>query len=197
LNHLCSRKLHKLKEEEFANFILKDTELPPSQRKATSLYREIAKKLTGRDALSVSRHVVKHYARERYPQEWTSQNDATLRKLVAEHGKQWPVVAAAMGRSPEIVRLRYRDYASLRERKAGRWEESENLRLYEIVIKLLHASQWNSDEGLDVEVVSKHIDWGIVSRKMGNRSRLQCRAKWVQVDKWQDLAYSSKLKDRV
>ena len=35
-----------------------------------------------------------------------------------------------------------------------------------------------------MDIIGKYIDWGTVSEKMNNRSRLQCRKKWGKVDFW-------------
>ena len=128
------------------------------------------------------RHLLNRYAGEKENMYWTPSDDSTLKKLVARLGNQWTVIADQMGRPPDVVRLRYRDYVSLgKDRKLGLWENYESKKLYETVIAQLKESAWEEEEGLDVEVVSKYVDWGVISKKVGERSRPQCRAKWKQL----------------
>jgi len=119
---------------------------------------------------------------------WTPKDDATLRKLVTQKGKQWKIIAEQMGRKPELVRLRYRDYASLgKTRVEGRWEEGEEKKLYSTVLEALKGSEWKVTYGLSLEVVSRYVNWGIISGKVRNRSPSQCRDKWTRLEKWQPL----------
>jgi Myb-like DNA-binding protein REB1 len=148
----------------------------------------IANKLPGRDSISVTRHIVKRYSTEEFLVLWTPEDDETLKKFVAEKGRQWTVIAEELGRPADVVRLRYRDYVSLGEnRKKGYWRDDEAKKLYEVVLAMLRKSNWTEVEGLHVEVVSTYVDWGGISQKMGHRSRLQCRSKWSKLKKWKDI----------
>lgn len=175
-------------KSEFPRFMAEDTKLNYWKRETRDMCGDIANRLEGRDILSVTRHILKRYAVEKFPGEWTAQDNATLKNLVAEKGKQWTVIAEQMGRDPDIVRLRYRDYVSLGPtRKAGAWKPEEAKNLFQIVIGMLEKSEWPEDDGLDYEVVSKYIDWGAVSEKIGDRSRVQCKDKWRYLYKWQEI----------
>ena len=80
---------------------------------------------------------------ESLPSEWTATDDVRLRRLVAEKGKQWKVIAKEMGRSMDMVRLRYKDYVLLGEsRTIGEWNMEDMQKLFEIVIGLLQKSEW-------------------------------------------------------
>src|SRR5437762_9431974 len=172
---------------DFPRFMAEDTKLDYWKRESRDMCEDIANHLEGRDTLSVTRHILKRYSAETLPGVWTAHDDATLRKLVAERGQLWTVIAERMGRDPDIVRLRYRDYVSLgSSRKAGTWKIEEARRLFEIVVAMLEKSRWTEDDGLDYGVVSNYIDWGAVSKEVGDRSRVQCKDKWRNLYNWQD-----------
>jgi hypothetical protein len=173
--------------EQFCTFLAKDVQQDYRQRQSRILCEEIADKLPGRTTLSVTRHLVKRFSVESYPAEWTPDDDEVLRKLVVEFGNQWTVIAGRMGRSAEMTRLRYRDYVSVRFRKEGRWDNDEMEVLYDCVTLLLKENGWTEDRGLEVEVVSEFVDWGSISLKVGQRSRLQCRAKWADLENWREI----------
>lgn len=171
--------------EQFALWLSEDVKSHYSVRESRNLCQKIATKLPGRDTLSVTRHLLKRYPVESLPSEWTATDDVHLRRLVAQKGKQWKVIAEEMGRSMDMVRLRYKDYVLLgKSRNIGEWNMEDMQKLFEIVIGLLQNSEWEEKEGLDVDIIGKYIDWGTVSDKMNNRSRLQCRKKWGKVDFW-------------
>lgn len=135
--------------------------------------------------LSVTRHLLKRYPVEVFTNEWTPKDDDQLRKLVVEKGTRWMSIGEEMGRSPEMVRSRYRDYVSLgKQRNTGPWTVDEMRRLYAAVTGLLGNTEWTSEEGLEVDVIGKYIDWESVASKMGNRSRLQCHKKWCKFNFW-------------
>jgi hypothetical protein len=160
------------------------------QRKTKSLSESIAAKLQGRNTLSVSRHLVNRYppSGDNIRVEWTPKDDLALKRLVAKKGTQWKLIAEELGRPPNIVRLHYKDYVSLGEkRKAGTWTMSEKKKLYAVVMKKLKKSDWKEKEGLDIDVVSAHVDWSGISKEMGrSRSRAQCRSKWLYLPKWKN-----------
>jgi hypothetical protein len=159
------------------------------------LVSEIHAKLSGRHRLSVYRRLhVLYLDRGSISTEWTTKDDATLKKLIAERGRKWVSIGEAMGRSPEIVRLRYKDYVSLGEkRNLGKWDEGDENRLLQIVHTLLRKSEWQTGEGYDVDVMSKYVDWGVVSDKVGTRSRLQCRDKWKYWNRIEDFDFLGKM----
>lgn len=159
-----------------------DTELHHASRETRELCKTIAAKLPGRTVLSVTRHLVNQYCGEKSTMYWTPSDDLTLKKLVAQLGNRWNVIAGRMGRAPDFCRLRYRDYVSLgKDRKLGQWESDETKKLYDTVMLQLKDTEWEEGEGLNVDVVSRHVNWGTISKKVGERSRPQCRAKWKQL----------------
>ena len=163
-----------------------DSKLPRSKKKLTELFADTARKLIVRDALSVGRHIQSQYVQRTCASEWTQHDDKELRRLVLEKGMRWCEIAAEMGRPSDIVRLRYRDYVALgKKRKLGKWDTDEIARLKEIVREFLAETTWAEEEGLDVDVVGKYVNWENVSNKLGCRSRLQCRAKWIYLMEWQ------------
>jgi hypothetical protein len=171
-----------LSEKQFAELLQEDAANHYKTRKTRKLSESIANQLSGRDILSVTRHLVKKFPVGESFAPWTEEDDLMLRKLVAEKGSQWTVIADRMGRSADLVRLRYRDYVSMgKKRKLGRWDDEEMKKLYRVVHLLLDESDWNKELGLKLDVVSSFVDWGTVSNKMGDRSRLQCYGKWTDL----------------
>ena len=141
-----------------------------------------------RDTLSVTRYLLKRYPVEKLSSEWSQADDAFLRKLVVKRGSQWTLIGKEMCRSPEMVRLRYRDYVSLgKTRVKGEWSEDELMKLYKTVLGLLKETEWRKEMGLELEVLKDFIDWGSVSKVLGNRNRLQCRDKWTSLERWKYL----------
>lgn len=172
---------------QFAELLQEECSQHYSHRKTRELSGSIASQLPGRSVLSVTRHLLKKFPVEKLPSDWTEEDDSELRKLVAEKGKRWTVIASEMGRSPELVRLRYQDYVSLgKQRKRGKWEDHERQKLRDIVFSLLEESGWEEEMGCQTEVVSRFLDWGTVSKRMGDRSRLQCYWKWIDVANKED-----------
>lgn len=169
-------------KNQFAELLQEDSSKHYSNRTTRELSGSIASQLPGRNILSVTRHLLKRFPVEKLPTDWTEEDDTKLRKMVAERGNQWTVIASDLGRSPELVRLRYRDYVSLgKERKRGQWDDEEKEKLYEIVNSLLEESEWEEGMGRQTDVVSRFLDWGTVSKQIGSRSRLQCYHKWIDV----------------
>lgn len=176
-----------MRDSKFSAFLQEDLKLHLRKRESQDMCRELATKLPGRDNTSITRHLLNRFA-EKATETWSSKDDATLRKLVVQVGKQWTVIADQMGRKPELVRLRYRDYVSLGDaRTGGKWEKQEEKKLYETVLKALELSEWEETDGLSLDVVSRYVNWGIISGKVGNRSPLQCRDKWTRLKKWHPL----------
>ena len=175
--------MEKITEHDFAVLLEQDSNVHYTNRKTRQFLVELAPQLPGRGVLSVTRHLMKLYPAERYDNErWTKEDDVKLAKLVAQKGMSWTKLAVEMGQSPEIVRLRYKDYVSLGEtRVRGRWKQGELDRLREAIReKLVEAGR---EEGVDRkgrEEVSGFIDWNAVSERVETRSRLQCRARYVK-----------------
>ena len=176
-----------MSDSELSTFLEEDLRLDLRKRQTEDMCRDLASKLPGRNNTSLTRHLVNRFV-EKPMETWTPKDDATLRKLVTQNGKQWKVIAEQMGRKPELVRLRYRDYASLgKTRGEGKWGRREEKKLYKTVLEALKASAWQVTDGLSLEVVSQYVNWGIISGRVGNRGPSQCRDKWTRLDGWQPL----------
>jgi hypothetical protein len=181
-----------MSDSELSTFLQEDLKLNLRKRQTGDICRELVAKLPGRNNTSLTRHLINRFV-EKSVETWTPKDDATLRKLVTEKGKQWKVIAEQMGRTPELVRLRHRDYASLgKARIGGKWERRDEKKLYKTVLEVLEGSEWQVTDGLSLEVVSRYVNWGNISGKVGNRSPSQCREKWTRLDKWQPLERAKK-----
>lgn len=184
-SYVTDIKLDKMTEAEFGAMLEAETQEHYSKRKSRGFVKDLAQLLPGRSVLSVTRHLLKLYPVEQYEKIWTKKDDLKLKELVAQKGKLWTKVASELGRSPEIVRLRYKDYVSLGEgRNKGFWNEGEINRFDEAVMEKL------TEEGKAVpdfdskqarEAVGELFDWNGVSERVKTRSRLQCRARWIQI----------------
>src|ERR1700685_1469311 len=127
-------------DSELSAFLEEDLRLDLRKRQTEDMCRGLAAKLPRRNITSLTRHLINRFV-EKSMETWTSKDDATLRKLVTQNGKQWKVIAEQMGRKPELVRLRYRDYASLgKTRVEGKWEAREEKKLYKTVLEALKGS---------------------------------------------------------
>src|SRR5271155_2422013 len=176
-----------MSDSELSTFLEEDLRFDLRKRQTADMCRDLAAKFPGRNNTSLTRHLTSRFV-EKPMETWTSKDDATLRKLVTQNGKQWKVIAEQMGRKPELVRLRYRDYASLgKTRGEGKWQPREEKKLYKTVLEALKASAWQVTDGLSLEVVSQYVNWGIISGKVENRGPSQCRDKWTRLDGWQPL----------
>jgi hypothetical protein len=176
-----------LSKRQFAELLAADVANHYSKRIMRKLSESIANRLSGRDTLSVTRHLLKKFPVKKYPSEWMEEDDTKLQKLVGEKGNHWTIIADEMGRSADLVRLRYQDYVSMgKKRKQGKWDEEEMEKLYRVVHSLLDASDWNEGLGIKQDVISCFVEWGTVSSEMGDRSRLQCYGKWADIVNRQD-----------
>lgn len=155
------------------------------KRETNELVGILQQKLPNRDTVSIWRQLMKRYAQDTANGPWTPEDDEQLRKLVAKKGGQWTFIGSKLGRDPNLVRLHYKDVVSVgNNRKSGPWEEGEVKRLHEIVMGLLKETDWKKKDGVDVDTISKHINWTAVSQNLGTRGRLQCFVKWSKVDSW-------------
>jgi len=182
--------------ETFRGLIERNESRKKKEEEMFELVGEILKNLPGRDRTSVNRRLVALYSDRRAGSNngWTTNDDKKLKKLVAQHGQKWTIIGNTMGRSPEIIRLRYKDYASLgKNRSLGKWEEAEEQGLLKIVHSFLRESEWEAEEGFDVDVMSKYLDWGVVSGMIRTRSRLQCRDKWKVWNRMEDFDFGGKM----
>ena len=171
----------------------------PLKRKTeefSELVVECLDRLPARTRTSVIRRIIHIHADHHTQSEWTSKDDENLRRLFAKYGNKWTYIAERLGRDPAAVRLRHKDYISLGEnRTLGAWETETADELFRIVVSLLRESKWEVEEGFRVDVVSRYVDWGVVSSILGTRSRLQCREKWKSWERREDFDFVGKMED--
>jgi Myb-like DNA-binding domain len=176
-----------LSNEELTELITKEQGSRSRTSKTSELYHELVTKLPDRNLTSIKRYIQTQYVQNILPVGWTEEDDKQLADLFDELGGQWEKIAARMGRSSTLCRLRHREHVSLGSaRKKGIWSTQESRQLFEIVLEILEDTSWMGDMGLGIEMVGKYVNWAVVSGKMTTRSPLQCRNKWADIEKWKD-----------
>ena len=159
---------------------------------------EICAQIPYRPRQAVQKHCRRNFHNFEKRGTWTPEDDATLKRAVAEKGTSWKAISVAMGRMQEDVRDRWRNYLNHSEnRNKEAWSEAEVLALIKAVgecVWLIH-NQLQEDgdaelqrEGVALDLAAGHmteekleklVNWQIVSDRMqGQRSRLQCSYKW-------------------
>ncbi|KAK4690381.1 hypothetical protein P7C71_g6394, partial [Lecanoromycetidae sp. Uapishka_2] len=175
-----------------------------------ALFNEIQDVLPYRPRMSIQRFCRRRYHNFTACGTWTSDDDEMLRKTVAEKGKQWKIIGNLIDRRAEDCRDRYRNYIlNAENRNHEAWTPEEVRRLCSAVMESMKAMKdarrqertesfgdsaalTDSDSDLEVEDM-KAINWQVISDRMeGQRSRLQCSAKWRQLEKQEkdDVAQS-------
>lgn len=116
---------------------------------------------------------------------WTAEEDAQLRSLVEERGRQWSEIGAALGRARWSCRDRWREIKLGDSRGKGPWTEEETEKLKAAVeeYQAMKAGGEQGDKGgdgdaLDRRIVLDDINWEAISAKVGTRSHIQCLEKW-------------------
>jgi len=101
--------------------------------------------------------------------------------LVSIHGKKWSVIQAKLNRSADSCRDKYREMDDSFIR--GRWKEEETEQLKKLIRQHLNAHpQADIKEiGKMVEAEGIKIQWQLISKQMGKRSRLSCFKKWQKM----------------
>ncbi|KAH7098756.1 hypothetical protein BKA62DRAFT_353468 [Auriculariales sp. MPI-PUGE-AT-0066] len=131
-----------------------------------SFWREITIAVPQRSLPAVYHHVTRAYHPHRHQGAWTADEDAAILRAVTAYGFQWQKVAAAVGRTGEDCRDRYRNHLALANKASGKWSQQEEEKLRTIVESMTANS--NNDE----------IFWTEVSKQFGTRTRQQCHEKW-------------------
>jgi hypothetical protein len=95
----------------------------------------------------------------------------TPRACFANPG-QWTKIAAAVGRTEDDCRTRWRDELRHKaERERGRWTKEEEQKLSDIIVR------HNLELGKDAH--ARDAPWESVVKEMGgSRTTMQCRKKW-------------------
>ena len=164
---------------------------------ANRLFASIYEELPHRTRQSIARFCRRHFHNFSARGTWTGSDDERLKDAVIEKGRSWKAVGEAIGRFPEDVRDRYRNYhvnADKRNKEAWTHEEVRALvKAVSICMSVIAQQRRAAKEDLysgreipesepesDQEIEDmKLINWQVVSERMGGtRSRLQCSYKW-------------------
>eukprot|EP00884_Botryococcus_braunii_P003467 jgi/Botrbrau1/13120/Bobra.0187s0077.1 len=149
--------------------------------KAKGAWLEVARALPHRSARSIYGHGIRLIHEGNKLGKWTEEDTQRLVTLVAERGRRWAEIGAALGRMPELCRDRYRYIKLGNKRKTGKWSEEEERRLREIVNTHLNLVKTCQEaEGIrgPTWVQLDGIDWEFVADVMETRNEVQCRKKW-------------------
>jgi len=143
-------------------------------------WMEIAKCLPNRPVQSVYRHGL----RQLHPFKrgaWSDDEVEALIGLVARVGKKWAHIQAKLNRTADSCRDKYREIDDSYIR--GRWKESETEQLKRFIREYLRVDPRSDlkDLGKMVEADDIKIPWSLISKRMGNRSRLSCFKKWQKM----------------
>lgn len=153
-----------------------------NERKKDNFWESLTRILPYRSKSSVYKHVRRQYHVFDVRAKWTKEDDDLLRRLGNTHVGKWKQIGDIMGRMPEDVRDRWRNYVKCGDNRGeNKWtvEEEELLKLIvnEMIETLEQEQKKNGEE--DQQII---INWTIVSEKMkGTRSRIQCRYKWAKL----------------
>lgn len=114
---------------------------------------------------------------------WTEEEDASLRAMVESLGTKWTKIAAAIERTPEACRFRWREIRLGSSKNSGFWSKEEEARLTEAVElygKPETRTRGVGGEGpaMDRRILLDDINWEAVVAHMKTRSRVQCISKW-------------------
>lgn len=143
-------------------------------------WTEIAKSLPHRSVQSIYRHGL----RQLHPFKrgaWTADECELLVDLVTRMGKKWSMISAKINRSADSCRDKFREMDDTFVR--GRWKDEETERLKALIREHLqrdHTADMK-DLGKMVEQEGLKIAWSVISKRMGNRSRLSCFKKWQKM----------------
>jgi hypothetical protein len=143
-------------------------------------WTEIAQCLPHRSVQAVYRHGL----RQLHPYKrgaWTDDECEQLLNMVTLHGKKWASIGTKINRSADACRDKYREMSEYFVR--GRWKTTEVQQLKKLIHEHLQV-----DKDLDWRELGKYAEanglkvaWSIISKKMGNRSRLSCFKKWQKM----------------
>ncbi|KAI8107690.1 hypothetical protein M9435_002718 [Picochlorum sp. BPE23] len=142
----------------------------------------VAKSLPQRTIKSVAAAGVRLFHPYANKGAWTEEEDASLRAMVESLGTKWTKIAAAIQRTPEACRFRWREIRLGASKNTGLWTKDEEARLTEAVEKFgkpVKAPAGNRGDGAsDRRLLLDNINWEAVVAHMKTRSRVQCITKW-------------------
>lgn len=129
----------------------------------------VAQRLPGRPILLVYHYLRRQLFTNQKGYHWTSEQDASLKRLFLVHGPKWFEIGRELGRFGTACRDRYR---VIREQYAkGYWSEEETALLLETVNRL-NAERERDPVGCD-------LTWFWVSEQVKTRSPSQCHSKYI------------------
>lgn len=174
----------------------------------TELFNELHEILHSRPRISVQRFCRRRFHNFAARGTWTADEDAMLKRAVAEKGKAWKEVGEMIDRMPEDCRDRWRNYlVNSEHRNREQWTDAEVRNLGTAILECMRLIKEDrarardngetvpeSEGEPDQEVEDmKHINWQAVSDRMGEhgggRSRLQCSFKWGQLKKKEQAGF--------
>lgn len=143
-------------------------------------WMEISKDLPHRSVQSVYRHglrIMHPFKRGA----WTDEECQQLVDLVARLGKKWATIQNRLNRSADACRDKYREIDD--NYVKGRWKDAETEHLKKLIRDHLRVDPKASmeDIGKMVEAEGLSLPWAVISKKMGNRSRLSCFKKFQKM----------------
>lgn len=131
-------------------------------KRTSGIWFEIAQKFPNRQVESVYKKYFREYQlQSRQTGKWTDEDVARLIGLVARHGHQWALISTLLNRTADSCYDKYREAKP--EYKKGRWTAQETETLGQLSRPHLHEPS---------------LPFTVISKKMGNRSRLSCAIKW-------------------
>ncbi|GJJ07103.1 hypothetical protein Clacol_001303 [Clathrus columnatus] len=153
-----------LSEQQMVDFI--NSKRTPEHGR---FWTDVALAVPGRPVQAVYHHVKRTYNPLGCQGKWIPEEDAALRRAVADLGFSWTKVSQHIGRTPADCRDRWRNHVGI-SNKYGKWSLEEEEELTNII------KSFTIDKGKDLD---SEVFWKAVSDKMeGRRSREQCRNKW-------------------
>lgn len=153
---------------------------PSKQAENRGAWTEIAKNLPQRSVMSIYRHGIRIiHPFNRGP--WTPEECNVLIELVALTGKKWTRIQNQLNRSADSCRDKFREIDQEYER--GAWNTEDTNKFVNLIREYLKV-----DANMDMKEVGEmvhhkniNIPWDVISKKMGNRSRLSCLKKWQHI----------------
>lgn len=165
--------------------------------KAKEIWQEMYEIISYRKKTTIQRFCRRRFHNYEVRGAWTEEDDRALARATQEKGNSWVAVGHIMGRHPEDVRDRWRNYhVNAENRNREHWTDEEVRNLITAVhecIRIMRDARKSAKlakyEGRDIPeseaesdqeaADAKLVNWQVVSDRMrGSRSRLQCSFKW-------------------
>ena len=108
---------------------------------------------------------------------WTTDECDQLCELVEQHGPKWAMISKYLNRTPDACADKYREHGSGQYAR-GEWSEEERQKLKDIVEEYANKGGRQEQE--------ETLPWTVISKRMGNRSRLFCKKQWETMQREND-----------